>query len=299
MNYVICDAGAEHLPQLEMLERACFSAPWTRAQLQSQLPDDRHVFLIAAAGGTVLGYANFLHVLDEGDIGNVAVAPEYRRQGVAEKHARSSISSWQARVSDCRSAPKLLSEAGRGRAPHDLVPERGRDDMIILAIESSCDETAVALVRDGREVLTDQVFSQADLHAIYGGVVPEIASRSHVEVISQLADRALAVTGLTRGDIDAVAVTCAPGLIGALLVGMNFAKSAALALGVPLIPVHHVRGHIAANYIAYPELEPPFVCLAISGGNTLICDVRDYTDLCILGATRDDAAGECFDKARR
>lgn len=164
--------------------------------------------------------------------------------------------------------------------------------MIILAIESSCDETAVALVRDGREVLTDQVFSQADLHAIYGGVVPEIASRSHVEVISQLADRALAVTGLTRGDIDAVAVTCAPGLIGALLVGVNFAKSAALALGVPLIPVHHVRGHIAANYIAYPELKPPFVCLAISGGNTLICDVRDYTDLRILGATRDDAAGE-------
>lgn len=171
--------------------------------------------------------------------------------------------------------------------------------MIILAIESSCDETAVALVRDGREVLTDQVFSQADLHAIYGGVVPEIASRSHVEVISQLADRALAVTGLTRGDIDAVAVTCAPGLIGALLVGVNFAKSAALALGVPLIPVHHVRGHIAANYIAYPELEPPFVCLAISGGNTLIADVRDYTDIRILGSTRDDAAGECFDKAAR
>lgn len=171
--------------------------------------------------------------------------------------------------------------------------------MIILAIESSCDETAVALVRDGREVLTDQVFSQADLHAVYGGVVPEIASRSHVEVISQLADRALQVTGLSRGDIDAVAVTCAPGLIGALLVGVNFAKSAALALGVPLIPVHHVRGHIAANYIAYPELEPPFVCLAISGGNTLICDVRDYTDLRILGATRDDAAGECFDKTAR
>ena len=120
-----------------------------------------------------------------------------------------------------------------------------------------------------------------------------------MEVISQLADRALAVTGLTRGDIDAVAVTCAPGLIGALLVGVNFAKSAALALGVPLIPVHHVRGHIAANYIAYPELKPPFVCLAISGGNTLICDVRDYTALRILGATRDDAAGECFDKTAR
>lgn len=171
--------------------------------------------------------------------------------------------------------------------------------MIILAVESSCDETAVAVVRDGREVLTDQVFSQADLHAVYGGVVPEIASRSHVEVISQLADRALEAAGITRADIDAVAVTCAPGLIGALLVGVNFAKSAAMALGVPLIPVHHVRGHIAANYIAYPELEPPFLCLAISGGNTLICDVRGYTDLHILGATRDDAAGECFDKTAR
>lgn len=171
--------------------------------------------------------------------------------------------------------------------------------MLILAVESSCDETAVALVRDGREVLTDQIFSQAALHAVYGGVVPEIASRSHVEVISQLADRALVEAGVTRRDIDAVAVTCAPGLIGALLVGVNFAKSAALALGVPLIPVHHIRGHIAANYIAYPELEPPFVCLAISGGNTLICDVRDYTDMRILGATRDDAAGECFDKTAR
>lgn len=171
--------------------------------------------------------------------------------------------------------------------------------MIILAVESSCDETAVAVVRDGREVLTDQVFSQADLHAVYGGVVPEIASRSHVEVISQLADRALEAAGITRTDINAVAVTCAPGLIGALLVGVNFAKSAAMALGVPLIPVHHVRGHIAANYIAYPELEPPFLCLAISGGNTLICDVRGYTDLHILGATRDDAAGECFDKTAR
>ena len=171
--------------------------------------------------------------------------------------------------------------------------------MLILAVESSCDETAVAVVRDGREVLTDQIFSQAALHAVYGGVVPEIASRSHVEVISQLADRALAEAGVTRQDIDAVAVTCAPGLIGALLVGVNFAKSAALALGVPLIPVHHIRGHIAANYIAYPELEPPFLCLAISGGNTLLVDVRDYTDMHILGATRDDAAGECFDKTAR
>ena len=171
--------------------------------------------------------------------------------------------------------------------------------MLILSVESTCDETAVALVRSGREVLTDQIFSQADLHAVYGGVVPEIASRSHIEVISQLADRTLAVSGVTKKDIDAVAVSYAPGLIGAVLVGVSFAKSAASALGVPLIPVHHIRGHIAANYLAYPELEPPFVCLAISGGNTLIVDVRDYTDMHLLGQTRDDAAGECFDKVAR
>ena len=171
--------------------------------------------------------------------------------------------------------------------------------MIIMSVESTCDETAVALVRDGREVLCDQIFSQADLHAIYGGVVPEIASRSHVEVIYQLADRAIAAAGITKADIDAVAVSFAPGLIGAVLVGVNFAKSVASALGVPLIPVHHIRGHMAANYLAYPELEPPFLCLAISGGNTIIVDVRDYTDMRIVGATRDDAAGECFDKTAR
>ena len=171
--------------------------------------------------------------------------------------------------------------------------------MNILAFESTCDETAVALVRDGREILTDQIFSQARLHAVYGGVVPEIASRSHVEAISLLTERALEDAHLTRGDIDAVAVSYAPGLIGAVLVGVNFAKAVASVLQVPLIPVHHIRGHIAANYLAFPELEPHFVCLAISGGNTLIIDVRDYTDMAVMGATRDDAAGECFDKTAR
>lgn len=171
--------------------------------------------------------------------------------------------------------------------------------MKILAFESTCDETAVAVIEDGRRILANQVFSQADLHAVYGGVVPEIASRSHVEAISLLTDRAVQEAGIERNDIDAIAVSYAPGLIGAVLVGVNFAKSAAYTLGVPLIPVHHIRGHIAANYLAYPNLEPPFLCLAISGGNTVLCDVRDYTDIRILGSTRDDAAGECFDKTAR
>ena len=169
----------------------------------------------------------------------------------------------------------------------------------ILAVESSCDETAAAVVRDGRTVLSDVIASQADMHAIYGGVVPEIASRKHIEAIAGLAGEALRRAGLEKKDVDAVAVTYGPGLIGALLVGVNFAKAAAFALDVPLIPVHHVRGHISANYIAHPDLEPPFVCLCVSGGTTLIVDVRGYTDMEILGATRDDAAGECFDKVAR
>ncbi len=171
--------------------------------------------------------------------------------------------------------------------------------MLIMGIESSCDETAVSVVRDGREVLTDCISSQVALHRVYGGVVPEIASRKHMEAIYALADEALSKARVTREDIDAIAVTNAPGLIGALLVGVNFAKAAALALNKPLIPVHHIRGHIAANYIAYPDLKPPFLCLVVSGGHTMLVDVQDYTKMQILGSTRDDAAGECFDKVAR
>lgn len=171
--------------------------------------------------------------------------------------------------------------------------------MNILAIESSCDETAVAVVADGRKVLCDCIASQVDLHRIYGGVVPEIASRKHIEVIYSLADQALEKANVTRRDIDAIAVTYAPGLIGAVLVGVNFGKAAALALNKPLIAVHHIKGHIAANYIAYPDLKPPFLCLVVSGGHTMFVDVQDYTKMEILGGTLDDAAGECFDKVGR
>ena len=171
--------------------------------------------------------------------------------------------------------------------------------MLILAFESSCDETAVALVEDGRKIISNRVFSQADLHAVYGGVVPEIASRCHVEAISILTEKCINDAGIDKKDIDAVAVTYAPGLIGALLVGVNFAKSFAWVLGVPIIPVHHIKGHIAANYLAFPELEPPFLCLSISGGNSLLVNVKSSTDMEILGSSRDDAAGECFDKTAR
>lgn len=170
--------------------------------------------------------------------------------------------------------------------------------MKILAIESSCDETAAAVTEE-REVLSSVVSTQIAEHKIYGGVVPEIASRRHTEAISTVVKETLDKASLTYGDIEAVAVTFAPGLIGALLVGVNFAKGLALSLNKPLIPVHHLRSHIAANYITNPDLKPPFLCLLVSGGNTVIAEVTDYTKFKILGGTRDDAAGECFDKAAR
>ncbi len=171
--------------------------------------------------------------------------------------------------------------------------------MKILAFESSCDETAAAVVEDGRRVLSDVVLSQIDIHHRYGGVVPEIASRAHTEAICTVCEKALSDAGLTYDDIDAIGVTNRPGLIGALLVGVNFAKSLALAKNKPLIPVNHIEGHISALYLEHPNLEPPFLALVMSGGHTSLVEVKSYTDFSLVGATRDDAAGEAFDKAAR
>ncbi|MDF2685256.1 MAG: gcp [Clostridia bacterium] len=170
--------------------------------------------------------------------------------------------------------------------------------MLILGIESSCDETAASVVRDGREVISNIVFSQIDLHKIYGGVVPEIASRAHIEIISKIVKESISPIGEIK-NIDGIAVTYAPGLIGALLVGVGFAKSLAYAINKPLIPVHHLRGHVASNYFIHKELKPPFTALIASGGHSHIVLVSDYTDYKILGQTRDDAAGESFDKTAR
>lgn len=171
--------------------------------------------------------------------------------------------------------------------------------MKILAIESSCDETAAAVVENGRNVLSNVVSTQIEKHKIFGGVVPEIASRLHTENISWVVEKALSDADCVLDDVDAIAVTYAPGLIGALLVGVNYAKGLSLASGKPLVPVHHLRSHIAANYITHKDLKPPFICLVVSGGNTLLCKVYDYTDFEVIGSTRDDAAGEAMDKAAR
>lgn len=171
--------------------------------------------------------------------------------------------------------------------------------MNILAIETSCDETAAAVVQDGRLILSNAVASQIEMHKLYGGVVPELASRKHMETLEPMVTQALEEAQLTPKDLHAIAVTYTPGLIGALLVGVNFAKSLAFGWQLPLIPVHHVRGHIASNYLSHPTLNPPFLCLCVSGGTTAIVDVKDYTTMSILGSTRDDAVGECFDKVAR
>ena len=172
-------------------------------------------------------------------------------------------------------------------------------DTYILAIESSCDETAAAVMRNGREVCSNIIYSQIELHKLYGGVVPEIASRKHIEKVNQVVRKALMESGKTLGDIDAVAVTYGPGLVGALLVGVAHAKALAYASGKPLVGVHHIEGHIAANYIENKDLEPPFLCLVVSGGHTHLVKVNDYDQFEIVGRTRDDAAGEAFDKVAR
>lgn len=172
-------------------------------------------------------------------------------------------------------------------------------DVLILAIESSCDETAAAVVRNGREVLSNVISSQIELHKLYGGVVPEIASRKHIEKINQVIEEALQEANVTLDDLDAIGVTYGPGLVGALLVGVAEAKAIAYAKNLPLVGVHHIEGHISANFIENKELEPPFICLVVSGGHTHLVCVKDYGSYEIIGRTRDDAAGEAFDKVAR
>ena len=176
---------------------------------------------------------------------------------------------------------------------------QGKAQVRILALESSCDETAAAVIENGRRILSNVVLSQIDLHALYGGVVPEIASRAHVEACDRVVDQALEQAGMTLEEVDAFAVTYGPGLVGALLTGVSCMKGLSYAAGKPLIPVNHIEGHVSANYLTYPELEPPFVCLVVSGGHSHLVEVRDYGDYRLLGQTMDDAAGEAFDKAAR
>jgi len=316
---VVSRATIDDLPRIAEIERASITPPWLQSALAGEMSNQNSFVSVASEGGDVLGFCVLRRVsVDEAEIFRVATCPSARRRGVGnilmqsmlEYAQENAINTIYLEVRESNAAAISLYEkhgfakTGLRKNYYDTPVEGAvimtrRTFVTILAIETSCDETAVAVIRNGREVLAEEIFSQTDKHALYGGVVPEIASRNHVAVIGRLTELALQKAGVARCEIDAVAVTYAPGLIGALLVGVNFAKGMALALDVPLVPVHHIRGHIAANYIADKDLEPPFLCLIASGGNSLIADVRGYTDIRIIGKTRDDAAGECFDKVAR
>ena len=192
-----------------------------------------------------------------------------------------------------------LRDRPRGKMRPLTSKGRTMKDLLVLGIETSCDETSVSVVKNGREVLSNVINSQIDIHTEYGGVVPEIASRCHTEVINQITKQALKEAKVELKDLDVIACTYGPGLVGALLVGVSYAKGLAFANNKPLVGVNHIQGHIAANYITYKELKPPFLCLMMSGGNTQIVYVKDYCKFEVLGKTRDDAIGEAFDKVAR
>ena len=305
--------GKDIAEQVYKIESACFAHPWETDVIKNSANTR---FLVYYEDNLAVGYVSINIVSGEGFINNIAVLPNFRRRKIARKLLGRLIELYsqdceritlEVRVSNT-AAINLYKAYGfilDGRRKNfyrdpseDALIYTLYKAQIILAIESSCDETAAAVTL-GRTVLSNVVATQIDEHRLYGGVVPEIASRRHLEAISGVVEKALSDAGCTVDDIDAVAVTNRPGLIGALLVGVNFAKGLALQKGLPLIPVHHLRGHIAANYITEKDLTPPFLCLMISGGNTVLCKVNDYDDFEILGATRDDAAGECFDKCAR
>lgn len=306
--------GKEIARDIYKIESECFAHPWETQVIEKS---DQTRFLVYYIDGAAAGYLSINIVSGEGFINNIAVLPQYRRKKIANSLIERLISLYlpeceyitlEVRPSNTAAINlyknHFFKQTGKRknfyRDPQEdaLIYTRYNKTPKILAIESSCDETAAA-VTSGKKVLSSVVATQIQEHRLYGGVVPEIASRRHLEAISGVVEKALLDANCKIDDIDAVAVTNRPGLIGALLVGVNFAKGLAFSQGIPLIPVHHLRGHIAANYITNPDLKPPFLCLMISGGNTVLCEVNGYDDYKILGATRDDAAGECFDKCAR
>ena len=314
----------KHAAAAAKLERVCFTAPWSEEILRQESKNSSAVMLCALDDqNRLLGWAGFEHVCGEGSITNVAVEPASRRSGIGQALVVSLIKEAEKLSLECLILEVRVSNSaaialynklgfvslgvrpGFYEAPREdalmmrITFLKGRKLLKILAIETSCDETAVAVVENKTRVLSSVVRSQIKEHGMYGGVVPEIASRRHVESISAIVKKALDDAGETIQSIDAVAVTAGPGLVGALLVGVNFAKGLALAADKPLIPVHHIRGHIAACYLADAAITPPFLCLAVSGGHSHIIAVEDYTTFRVLGRTRDDAAGEAFDKAAR
>ena len=340
-DVIIRQAAAEDAEAIFEIENMCFPDPWSLESIEYEFEENpRAFYVVAEHSGEIVGYAGLWWIEDEGHITNVAVKPGFRNRKIGEGiiavlldfTIQEGISHHTLEVRRTNEpAINLYEKFGfevegvrkgyyqnnkedalimwRHASEEELAEaKRMKDDRFtILAIESSCDETAAAVVRGGRTVLSNVISSQIDIHKAYGGVVPEIASRHHLDNINHVVQQALDEAGeslgrdesMTMDEIDAIAVTYGPGLVGALLIGLATAKAFALATGKPLIGVHHIQGHISANYIEHEDLEPPFMALIVSGGHTNIVEVTGYNECKVLGGTRDDAAGEAYDKVAR
>lgn len=317
MPMIIRRAGAQDLEALLLIENKCFSDPWSPNMLMTEIKDDKSYFIVAEVGGLIAGYCCADDLAGEYHIMNIAVLKDFRRRGIGGKlldnvidyvRARENYGiTLECRVSNVAAESLYYSRGFRTEGVRRSYYADGEDASIMwltfgkvtLAIETSCDETSCAIIRGERRVLANEVYSQIDLHNLYGGVVPEIASRNHLMKISDVVRSALQKANMTFDDIDLVAVTHGPGLVGALLVGLTYAKALAYSIGKPFVGVHHIEGHIAANYITSKDLRPPFLCLVVSGGHTHLVDVKDYTKFEVLGKTLDDAVGEAYDKVAR
>lgn len=306
------------LPAIHSIETKCFPDPWSLQMLTDEMKLSAiSTYLIAEIGEMPVGFLSVRSMLDELHVTSIAVLEDFRRIGIAKIMMTHMIEfakkqdfvgmTLECRVSN-HSAIALYQSLGFVESGIRKGYYADGEDAkimwlhfskIVLAIESSCDETSCAVLRGGREVLSNEIYSQIDLHEVYGGVVPEIASRNHLEKIGDVVQHALNKAGIGYSDIDLVAVTKGPGLVGALLVGLSYAKGLAYSLGKPLVGVHHIEGHIAANYIAHQGLKPPFLCLVVSGGHTHLIDVKGYTKFEVIGRTLDDAVGEAYDKVAR
>ena len=314
------------LNAIESIERRSYPTPWSRSMFAGELAKPASLCLGAFEDDRLAGYLITSRYVDAWHVMNIAVNPSFRRRGIAtallerlfeltDDGGRLAATRWRfasrTRLrSSCRApwfyrawqAPRLLHRQPRGRARHVARSERRSRQWLralILAIETSCDETACALVSDDGRVAANVVASQAELHARYGGVVPEIASRHHLELVAPVVRESLDDAAVSLDDVGRVAVTQGPGLIGALLVGLQAAKAIAWSRGLPLVPVDHLHGHVASLFLEPDPLEPPFFCLLASGGHTMLLDVHEHARWDVLGSTLDDAAGEAFDKGAR
>lgn len=317
VNLIIRDAEERDLVRIEEIENASFSDPWTPNMLLAELRDSKSYFIVAEIEGMVVGYCCAQNIAKEFNLMNIAVNPDFRKLGIGgilldhlidfAKHYKLIGITLEVRVSNDAAKALYLSRGFRTEGIRRSYYADGEDadimwltfEPITLAIETSCDETSCAILSGKRHILANEVHSQIDLHKIYGGVVPEIASRNHLLKIADVVNSAMHKANIKFEDIDLVAVTRGPGLVGALLVGLTYAKSLAYSLGKPFIGIHHIEGHIAANYISSKNLKPPFLCLVVSGGHTHLVDVRSYTEFRVLGRTLDDAVGEAYDKVAR